>query len=868
MKLVTNLQRIALAYPKSVILFFLICTGLAILMLPRLTQNPNPWLIGPSHESRVNFEKLKETYTGSRDSIFVLLEAEKTVFNPSTLQRIKNLTEEFEEIELVQEKDCKELEAFAKKLAGEKKEQLLALLESGINKDSWDEFESFQASIENTELLTPQASQLFKRVSVRITPIIEVTSLSNTDNILSIDGGLDINPVYDEVPESQEELDLIRKSVLDNDLFLDTLVMKDGKLSAIIVENAIEEGDSASRYLLHEQIKNILDNKFPGKEKYYLAGIPVYTAVISNSIDTDSQRLFPIVLLIVLMCLFFIFRTFKGILVPILVVVLTLVVTLAIQALTKIPINVISTALPVFILSIGVADGIHLFSEYRDHILEGKDKREVVELVIHDLSFPVVMTSVTTAGAFIALSITEVIQLKHFGWFVAIGTIVAMIFSLVFVPAMLLVLPQSAMKKTKKNSKVDELINQFLEKLSIVAVKKKKAVIVLFSILAVLCVIGLREVNVDNDVITYFKDDADIVIATNKMNKDTAGSIALNLTVTPIENESEPLKKPENLIAIAKLSEHLEKHPLVGKVNGLTKLLNRINLVLHDNNPAYNTLPLEQDSSESGSPDENDTKETLTGKQVISQYLLLYENSGDMLPDVVTSDYTQTNLSIMLKSSSSKETTKIIKYVDDWAATNLPPNLTYQFSGSSHVMAMALKEIVEGQINSFIVSMALVLTLMVLTFRSFQVGFIAIIPLVFTILFNFGVMGLFKITLDAGTVVVSSIVIGVGVDYAIHYLNRLKNNLRNGMPHEEAVLGTVKFCGKAIIASAVTVAAGFVALLFSVVTALSTAGWLILMTMMVSAICTITLLPALTGLLGAAAFTKEESEKVLKPQTL
>jgi len=201
------------------------------------------------------------------------------------------------------------------------------------------------------------------------------------------------------------------------------------------------------------------------------------------------------------------------------------------------------------------------------------------------------------------------------------------------------------------------------------------------------------------------------------------------------------------------------------------------------------------------------------------------------------------NLEVMIKTNSSSDIAELTRHIENYAAVNLPKNLTITFSGTAHLNTAATNEIVQGQVNSFVISLVITYLLLVLTFRSTITGLFGIIPLLVTILLNFGLMGFSGLTLNIGTAIISSIVIGVGVDYSIHYLSRLQVNLRAGLPFAEAILETVRFSGKAIVANALTVAIGFVALLFSSVTPMITAGWMIILTMLISSFSTIVLLP-------------------------
>lgn len=875
MKIKKLMTQIVIRYPWLTIIFFLAVTSASAVLLPELKQDTNPFLLPPTHKSRVVWEKTMDAFTGLKGSTYILLEARETVFNRETLARIQGLTEVIKNLRLIEQKDKDQLKKLAGQMGGYVKSRVDALLSSGLSDDSWEELEAIQKIIKEQGQLTDDMRAIFNRVLTRLSPVVEVTSLSETSNILGVDGGLEINPIYEEVPDSAADMKRIRRQVEDNELFNGVLSIDNGKFTSIIIETTIEDDDAATKYLMYQKLLEILNKTVPGPEKHFIAGMPVFSATLSHTMETDTRRLFPIVFLLVIFCLWVSFRMFKGILVPLLVVVFSLVWTLSLKVLFDIPLNIISTALPVFILSIGVADGIHIFSDFRDHMLDGLNKIEAIKQTMRELTSPVVMTSLTTASAFFALAVTDIIQIRHFGIFVAVGTLIAMVFSLLFIPALLGILPQSAMKRTGKTGGLDRFVRVGLEKISQFAITKPRLVLLTAGIISVVALYGLTLVKVENNPIGYFKQDSELVRATNKIDDRASGSIVLNILVEAQDKEDEPLKNPENLKTIMDLSTFLDGQPHVGKVLGLPQLIRRINLVLHNNDLAFNRIPDKYEKIGTGSKEiltegtaEPAQVSRIPGRQMISQYLLLYENSGgEVLTDVVDSNYRQTNLSVMIKTNSSTEIAGLTEKIKQYIMLNFPENLQVTYSGTAHLSTESTIEIVNGQITSFILSLALTFFLLILTFKSAKTGLFAIMPLLTTVLVNFGVMGFLGIHLNIGSAIISSIVIGVGVDYSIHYLSRFQENIKNRLSFRDAIMRTVRFSGKAILANAFTVSIGFIALLFSAVTPLITVGGMIILTMFVSSFCTIVLLPALLSVFQKSPVLQQSKNDTFIAQT-
>ena len=859
-RVVWKLTWMVTCYPRWILTTFVLLTVTAVSLLPGLTRNPSPYLLSKAHPSRVNLKLLRENYTGARDAILILLETKESVFKPQTLERIRKLTTALEEITAITPSDLSDFREDAKHLKEPMRSKILKLLEKGLDNRSWETLDTLRGTSLLEGVLEPDATRFFDRVFEKLTPIVEVTSLANTDNILAVNGELDVNPIFREIPITPEKLATMQKKVWDNELFRDILISADGRQTSIIVELAVSDDDTEAQFLIYEKVQKILKKKLPGAETHFIGGLPVVTASIGKTMQTDTTRLFPAVFIIVIICLWITFRMVKGIVVPLLVVICSLVVTLALKVLFHVPINIVSTALPIFIISIGVADGIHIFSEYRDHLLNGLSKVDAIGKTLDHMFMPVVLTSLTTAGAFWSLSITEVVQMRHFGLFVAVGTLVAMIFSLMFIPTLLMVLPMGKAVKRQRQSRIDRWITKSLEHISLMAIRRSLLFVITTCLVVGVAVYGTMLVYVDNNPVRYLPDDYRLVISTQKLNRDGAGSLVLNLLVTTDTSGVDPFKDPERLAILAGLGDHLESHPQVGKVLGLAQLIKRINLVMHDGDPAYNRIPEPLIGANGNSGTSNTTAAKILGRQLISQYLLLYENSGgDTLTDVIDSEYSRVNMPLVLKTNSSKEVKTLIKAIRRYEQTYFPKDMHIDFSGSANVTMAATFEIVRGQMISLLISFFLILLMLMATFRSLARGLFAMIPLGVTVLINFAIMGYAGIPLDIGTAVVSSIVIGIGVDYSIHYLSRLRASMQAGLPFEKAVLKTVRHSGKAITANAFTVGIGFTALLFSVFSPLVTMGWMITTTMIVSAMATIMLFPAFLKTFPILFFSKGKS---------
>ena len=866
MTLFKFLERLVIYHPKKILVSTVLLGMLAVPSLLYIQNDPSPHLLPISHPVRQAMEQLREDYTGTNPGVFIMLEAEDTIFKTSTLERIKSLTEAIENLRLLTQEDLTALQQLSTKLPGESAEQLRKILPNeidGLDDMFWMEFAEIRESLEEETLWLPAWDALINNLEVRSAPVVEVLSMANTDDIVGTLEGLDISPLYEETPETPAEINRLRKQVLANELFRNYLYSEDGRHTGIFVELATDEDDSENLYAIYQALERVFEEN-PGEDLHYIAGFPIIAATLRTVIDRDTKKFFPFVALLAVFFLWLTFRKFIGVAVPMLVVGFSIMFTLAIMVIFEVPLNSITSALPVFLISIGVADGIHMFSEYRDNRLEGHPREKAVSLMLEKLALPVTMTSITTAVGFFSLTVSDIIPILTFGIFVAIGTLLAMVLSLVFIPALLMVLPE---KKTEpevdsatttatssgvhRENFMDRLFQKFLEGLTSWVLRNAKIILLGAVIISGFSFYGLLQLKVESNLESYFKADAPFVVANKAMEK-MSGSRTINIVIK-INEEGEPWKNPENLKLVEDFQKFLSAEQRVKRTFSLVDLIKRISYAFNENRTDFNRLPQaveiiesEETFEENGQTVKRNVKREVSGRDLVAQYLVLYENSGgDVLSDVIDSEYRNLNLSVNISSNSTTEEEKLLKRIDDYAVQHFPPQFSMTSTGMVPINVATSTEVVSSQILSLSGSLLAVLLMLVLIFRSFYRGVMGMIPLVFTVLFNFGFMGYFGVNLDIGTALVSSIVIGIGVDYSIHYLSRMFSEIAQGATLQDAISKTVRRSGKAITSNAVTVGFGFLALSVSEFLPLVTLSWMIWLTLNISALATMILLPAL-----------------------
>ena len=856
--------KIVTGRPRPVLAVLVLLAALAALPLlrPGLRMDPNPYLLNAGHPSMVAFADFQATYTGSNESVLVMLRHPASIYNAGTLRRLAELTTAFERMSLLDAGAAEALAALLPALRGEARGQLEQVLQGGLDGSDLEGVQNVLETLSAEGPVPPALGAALHTALLKLLPVKKVTSLANAEHIAAHEDELVVGPLYEDVPADAAGLAALRRAAEGNELFRQLLVSRDGRSTGSLIETYVPVERTDLMGLLQQRVEEILA-AHPGAEQAYVSGIPILSATIQRVIQQDNETFFPFVFGIVLLILLLFFRSAAGVLLPIAVVVLSVLMTLGLMAAFHVPLNNISAALPVFLITIGVADGIHLVSEFRDHRRRGQARREATVATMRHLAMPVIMTSVTTMVGFSTLAYTEIKYIKHFGIFVTAGVFIAMAISLTFVPAALALTRKRATAQAPLQNeahragpggliqRLDAGVLGLLVGISQFAVRRNRLVLGLTLLLLAVAAYGMTRVRAENNFINYLRQDLPVVQASQALDREMAGSNVLHVVMSAPADEEAPFKQPRYLALAEELQTYLNGFSYVGKTLSLVDVLKRLNLVLHDNDPAYNRLPAEQEwvqagASGGGTAGNNPAgRVQVAGRDLVAQVLLLYENGGgENLSDFTDTAFSTLVINVRLTTQSTADLDLLLAQVAGHAAAHLPPGVSARLVGAAELMSTTNREVVSTQITSLGFSLLLVFLLLLVEFRSLAKGLLGILPLVVTVLVNFGVMGLLGFELNIGTAIISSVVSGIGVDLALQYLSRLQLELERRADKRAAFAATMRASGKAITANAFTVALGFLALSFSSMLPLRQVGWMISQTLLFSAVTTLVLLPA------------------------
>jgi len=649
--------------------------------------------------------------------------------------------------------------------------------------------------------------------------ILTVTSIFNFPNIVTTEDGFRVDPLIASYPETQEEVDDLIQSLGSNDKIMGNLVSSDFRMMSIYMQ--VSSSMNYDEHSLTEEIVRIVES-FPGSENIYYSGMPITRSEVMSLMGTDLKTLMPYSLILMVFFLTFSFRSWLGVFLPFYVVVLSSIWTFGLMGALGMTLPFTGILIPIMLIAIANDYGIHIVSHYFEYIRQEPEtnRPKVIRKTIRTLAIPISLAGVTTIVGFMGLLGHVLPKVRELALLTSFGIGVSFILSVTLIPAVLSVTrrPTYLFESTSL-----EGMNTLLHGWGNFFMNYRKPFLVVVVILLAVMAYGIKDVTVDANPNHYFREDARVRVHNEVMAKNFGG---INQFSILIEGDC---RDPEVLNSIAMLTEHLKNQP---HVSGVTSILDPIKEI------HYSFVP--EDRETGGIPDDF---------ELMAQYLFLYSMAGNeesldlFVDDVDEPTYTQ--ILIRLQTVHTLQVARLIDDTEDFIKANFYDLGKIEITGPSAIYAILSTMIVKGQMISMFISLFVIFIIMTIVFRSLMGGIMAVFPLLLSIIFVFGFMGYAGIELNIATAMLSSIMIGVGVDYTVHFIWHLREHIREGLSFRDAMELTLKISGKGIVFNAGSVIIGFSVLMMSIFVPVSFFGVLIILSITMCLFGAMAVLPAL-----------------------
>ena len=677
------------------------------------------------------------------------------------------------------------------------------------------------------EVFTSKALQELDDVTLaleKLKGVNSVMSITNIEEIRGIEDGIEIVELIEEIPNEKAELLKLKKKILSNDDYAGRIVSENGEVALVMVQ-----------ILPNSDIERIIDDvreviyKHGFEDKVYLSGEPLFDSEMNKMVTDDMSKLIPIAMLLMIFILYFSFRSIRGVVLPILIVIITVIWTIGLMGYIGVPISAIGNIMPIILISMGIADGIHILTRYREESATGANKQKALTVTIIAVGLACFLTSITTMVGFGSLYTSSLTGIKNFGLFTGIGVSIAFIITVTFFLAALSLLRP---KKRDLNKKKKVLLESFMKKWADFIVNRSKAILSFTVLLILLAGIGITFISTESDFITFFNPKSAVRKSYDIMKENFGGVEFIQVVVEG------NIQDPRILKAMDEFQNEIDKIDVLSKSTSIVNYLKNTNKALNEGNSKYEILPKTEEEA--------------------AQFLLLLSMGGsDELDNILSFDYDQALIQARMSSFKSSDRDKMITQVEKAIDKHFEKEEKVTLTGPPVLGQTIDKLVVRGQLQSLALAIILIFIIMIFLSKSITYGAFATIPIILTIILNFGIMGWFKIPLDVASAVLASIVIGIGIDYAIHFFNRYKEELEIGKSVEQALKITISNTGQAIFYNAIAIGLGFLVLIFASMPPLQRFGLLIALTMLFSSMASMTVLPALLLLKDRKATSKD-----------
>jgi predicted RND superfamily exporter protein len=611
--------------------------------------------------------------------------------------------------------------------------------------------------------------------------------------------------------------------------------------------------------------------------------------------------------MIFLLMLYF-FRSVTLVVSPMIVAMATVLITMGALIGLGFTVHIMSSMIPIFLMPIAVVDSVHIMSEFADKYRHGDDAKSVMAEVVEHLYKPMLFTSVTTAIGFASLLLTPIPPVQVFGAFVAFGVLLAFIVTITFIPAYVVRMNPArlvALEKLKEGGRSETRLAKGLRSLGRFAFGNGKAVIAITVAFLAVSIAGVARIEINDNPVRWFKETHRIRVADTVLNEHFAGtydafvvlqsddqslvaeyrkeavSVVEELEIAgadvaqirqliesdateawfgqiisavddalfdsssdteaaferllalteDTQSRSRYFQSPQALAMIEQLQEALLDSGLVGKTNALPDVVKVVNRELR-----------------SGAPSDYQIPHSVPG---VAQTLLQFQSSHrpQDLWHMVTPDYRATAVWLQLTSGDNQDMSAVIAALDDYLDKNpLPDGVTMDWAGKTYINVVWQSEMVAGMLKSLLGAFVIVFVMMAILFRSPAYGLLAMVPLTVTILGVYGLIGWIGKDYDMPIAVLSSLTLGLSVDFAIHFIQRFRDLAAREDSVSDAQALMFEEPARAISRNAIVIALGFTPLFFAPLVPYITVGAFMASIMIISGFSTLVLLPAVLSL--------------------
>jgi len=735
-----------------------------------------------------------------------------------------------------------------------------ALIDYNNFKHQFGKDDKIVVSIESKDVFSEKTLSKLQKLHKELesnTPFLDqIDSLVNVRDTKGINDELIVDDFLAKFPQTTEEREALRNRAKENILYQDLILSKDNTITNIVLTlqtyqtKELLEGDllngfedqnkeeTPKEFITQEQItkaifsiSNIVKKYESEDFKTHIVGSSVVDAYIKSIMQEDVKKFMRIIIVIIAIILFILFRRVYAVIIPLITVILSVLVTIGFMAFLDVPLKMTTQILPSFLLAIGVGATIHFLSIFTKELNKTGDKKEAIAYTFNHSGLPIILTSITTSVGLFSFYFSENLPISDLGMFASIGVMAALFFTLIFLPALLSILPIKP--KDTSNNKIENTIDTILKTIAAFSVRNATKIVVVSLIIVLTSLLLSSQLKFSHNNLKWLPSDYETRISTEFLDKKMNGTVTAEAIVdtgkTNGVQEYEVLKKIESFQNYA-LSLQSDKY-FVGKAWSVVEVLKETNKALHNNDKNHYTIPKDQ--------------------ALISQELFLFENSGsDDLEELVDSQFSKARITIKVPWIDAVHYDELLNKLQSNLTNSFKDSATITVTGIAPIFSKTINAAINSSATSYMIAFGVITLMMIFLVSNVKLGLISMIPNLSPIIFILSIMYIFNMPLDMFTMLIGSIAIGIVVDDTIHFMHNFKRYYLESGDIAQSVEKTLSSTGRAIFVTTIVLSLGFLVYTFATLGHLANFGVLSSITICMALVADFFLAPALMTLLA------------------
>ena len=686
-------------------------------------------------------------------------------------------------------------------------------------------------------LVAPQDKNVFTRENLAVIEELteaswqipyssRVDSITNFQYTYSEDDDLIVEDmVTNALNLNDEEISRVRKIVLSEPRILNNDISSDGHVTGININilppgKSMDEAQEVTDYA--RKLVDDFQQRYPGID-LYLTGAVMFDTAFTEATKDDLKTLIPLMFVVLVIIVGIALRSYTGTLVTFVIILFSMATGMGMAGWLGIAMTTASGIAPTIILTLAVADSVHILATVYQQMGMGTPKQQAVAESLRINLQPVFLTSVTTAIGFLTMNFSDAPPFRDLGNIVAMGVMAAFAYSVLFLPAMLVVLP---IKSTRTRTNRGEFCLS-CNRLADFVISNRQPVFWAMAFLVVILISGITRLELNDNFLKYFSQKYDIRRSTDFMQQNLRGWDIIEYSLEA--GDPGGINNPEYLSNVEEFAEWYRQQPKVTYVNSFTNTMKSLNKNMHNDDPAYYRIPESRD--------------------LAAQYLLLYEMSvpfGHDLNNQINVDKSATRMVVFLKDTTAKDLRVMDAKARQWLRDNAPPHMFTYGSGLSIIWAHISERNIRSMLGASFGALVLISAILIIALKSFRIGFLSLIPNLAPAFMSFGIWGILVGQVGLALSVIVSLTLGIVVDDTIHFLSKyLRGRREKKLQPTEAVRYAFNTVGTAMWVTTLALVVGFSILSFSGFTVNAQMGLLSAITISLALLLDFLFLPTL-----------------------